>query len=65
MRSADRLWLKGKGDRECINKLAHHFISVVEDETQLENKIRQMQMAGDNRKLLVFHTDQRREQFHK
>lgn len=43
-------------DENSINKLTHYYLNKIDNEVDMENKIRQMVMAGDKRKILVFYT---------
>jgi hypothetical protein len=44
--------------------MTHFYLNRIENEVDLENKIRQIQMAGDKRKVLLFCTQEQREEFH-
>jgi len=37
--------------------LAHFYINKIESEVEMYNKIRQIQMSGDTRKVLLFFTN--------
>ena len=45
--------------------MTHLYINKVETEQEAYNKVRQMQMSSDNRKVLLVYTNESRPEFHK
>lgn len=44
--------------------MTHLYLNKIETEVDLDNKVKQLQMSEDKRKILLFCTQEKREEFH-
>lgn len=49
---------------QCVNRVAHPYLSKIDTEVELEDTLQQMRLSRDSRKLLLFYSDEPREVFH-